>query len=254
MASAQIPGDLVHYANVASQIRDGWTLKQAERALEALQRAETAQGGRDYYGAIRRIRKQILANIDAQWLPELKAHIESRRPAPQIIPPMSATGSSTRSTPWKMEDFDLGFQSGSRNSLMGKAAFSQAGCIHCHRQGGEGGDLGPDLSQLGRRMDRRAILESIIHPSKVIDEKYQLTNLTLRDDTELSGLVIREDSRTLRLAAGTWGDMESDVAVADIERRQLSEISPMPEGLLDGLGREQILDLLSFLETVPAAQ
>ncbi|MFQ5856270.1 MAG: c-type cytochrome [Anaerolineae bacterium] len=43
-----------------------------------------------------------------------------------------------------------------------------AGCQACHVIGGEGGNLGPDLSDIGARADARYILESIVDPSAVV--------------------------------------------------------------------------------------
>ena len=47
-----------------------------------------------------------------------------------------------------------------------------AACLRCHAIAGHGGATAPDLSTVGSRLDREAILESIIHPGSVIAEGY----------------------------------------------------------------------------------
>ena len=148
-----------------------------------------------------------------------------------------------------LEDFDLSFLRGSRSRGSGEQIFQSAGCVQCHRSGSQGGDLGPDLTSLGFRMDRRAILESILSPSRAIDEKYQVTQLVLKNGSDLSGILIQEDARHLVLATGASGELEMEAASEQIVTRKLSVVSPMPEGLLSGLSRDQVLDLLGFLET-----
>jgi hypothetical protein len=57
----------------------------------------------------------------------------------------------------------------------------------------------------------------------------------------------REEQETLVLSGGVAGDTTIEIPKADIVERRLSDVSPMPAGLLNGLAREQILDLLAFL-------
>src|SRR5262249_32520535 len=81
---------------------------------------------------------------------------------------------------WKMDDLvgKLDRVERGRNFEKGKEAYLAGQCIKCHRLGMEGGTVGPDLTAIVSRFDRRAILESIIEPSKVISEQY--TNEVIR--------------------------------------------------------------------------
>ena len=111
----------------------------------------------------------------------------------------------------------------------------------------EGGIIGPDLSAVGSRFDRRAILESILEPSKVIDEKYRNTVFTLRDGTSVIGAIEREDEQNILVRESPFGGEPTQILKQNVARREASAISPMPAGLVNVLTQEEILDLLAFL-------
>ena len=146
-----------------------------------------------------------------------------------------------------MADYELGQPLRGRSFAGGKAAFAKAQCVLCHRFGNEGGLVGPDLSGVGSRFDRRALLESILEPSKVIDEKFRNTAFTLKDGTTVTGTIEREDDQKLLVREGPFSEQPVELAKRDIARREPSVISPMPTGLVNVLRKEEILDLLAFL-------
>ena len=109
--------------------------------------------------------------------------------------------------------------------------------------------MGPDLTSVASRYDRRTLLESILDPSKVIDEKFRNTTFTLKDGTKIVGTVDREDEQQLLIRESPFAEKPTQVAKQNILRRELSPVSPMPTGLVDVLDRESILDLLAYLES-----
>src|SRR5262249_26590901 len=77
------------------------------------------------------------------------------------------------------------------NPERGKALFFKAAgveCSKCHRIGGTGSTLGPDLSQIGKKYTRAQILESILEPSKSIDPKYVTYLVETNDGRVQTGL------------------------------------------------------------------
>ena len=54
----------------------------------------------------------------------------------------------------------------------GAQVFTQAQCASCHRVGTSGETMGPDLTAVARRFQRKEILESIVYPSHVISDQY----------------------------------------------------------------------------------
>jgi putative heme-binding domain-containing protein len=136
----------------------------------------------------------------------------------------------------------------------GRKVFTRA-CQACHRVGEEGADFGPNLSDVGKRLKRDEILESILFPNKTIDPKFRATNIVTVDGTAVSGLVVGEDEKELSLLLGQ-GTVKK-IPQQDIDIRQEVDVSSMPERLNDSMSGAEFLDLLEFLaaqqETPPAA-
>jgi putative heme-binding domain-containing protein len=100
------------------------------------------------------------------------------------------------------------------------------------------------------RFDRRALLESILEPSKVVAEVYRNMTLTTRANAVFEGRVVSEDSTSVMLATNPIDpDRRQRFAKADILSQRISGISPMPEGLLNTLTKAEILDLVAWIES-----
>ncbi len=137
-----------------------------------------------------------------------------------------------------------------RDFARGKAGFEAGQCILCHRYQDQGGSVGPDLTAVATRFKRQDILESITEPSKVLSEQYMNTIFTLKDGNVMVGRVIQENETTVQIAQNPFVPLTTPIAKADIKSRDLSKVSPMPTGLLNTFTREEILDLLAFLESM----
>jgi len=153
---------------------------------------------------------------------------------------------------WKTDDLaPLLEQVGHGRSFeKGRQAFVDAQCLSCHRFGNEGGGVGPDLTAVATRFSRRDILESITEPSKVVSEQYQNITLALKNGDDVTGRLLDEDSRRAIIQPNPLQNDTLQVPLADIVRRQPSKVSPMPEGLVNVLTKEEVLDLIAFLESV----
>jgi putative heme-binding domain-containing protein len=125
------------------------------------------------------------------------------------------------------------------------------GCVKCHRVGGEGGDIGPDLSTVGAQLDRAKLAESILYPSRSIREGYQQLSAATADGRVVSGLVRSETGETLILRDAEGRDHM--IPKAKIEGRTNANLSLMPEGLHVGLSRQDFADLISFLESLKSS-
>lgn len=125
-------------------------------------------------------------------------------------------------------------------------------CVKCHRVTGEGGDVGPDLTQIGVQFDRKALAESVLWPSRVVREGYQQTVIELKDGESVSGLVKGEtaESITLRGADG----LNQTIAKSQIQSRDTSALSLMPEGLHSAITPQEFADLLSYLQSLTKAK
>jgi putative heme-binding domain-containing protein len=123
-----------------------------------------------------------------------------------------------------------------------------AACIRCHRVRGSGGEVGPDLSNIGGKYAREHLIESVLEPSRQIVEGYRSTILALEDGRVLNGLVKSETAGRLTLFDADA--REQTVAKSDIADRKFAEVSIMPEGLAAKLSRPQFADLIAYLQSL----
>jgi putative heme-binding domain-containing protein len=123
-----------------------------------------------------------------------------------------------------------------------------AGCIKCHRVGGEGGDGGPDLTHVAGNYGRTELIESILAPSKKVAAGYRLTTIATADGAIRSGVVLDEKGGTVTLADSQG--RKHAIRQADIDQRSESDSSPMPEGLYTALTRQEFTDLVAYLESL----
>jgi putative membrane-bound dehydrogenase-like protein len=128
----------------------------------------------------------------------------------------------------------------------GRVVFQKATCAGCHRLGGVGVTVGPDISDV-RSRSPEALLVDILDPNAAIDGNYVNYLVTLKDGKVLTGLLAAETASavTLRRAEG-----QSDTVLRqDIEPDGILATgkSLMPEGLEKGLTVQDMADLLAFL-------
>jgi putative heme-binding domain-containing protein len=132
----------------------------------------------------------------------------------------------------------------------GHALFFREGgaqCSRCHTCERQGREFGPDLSDIGRKYDRAALLDHILRPSAIIAPEFRTHLVSLRDDTELAGFVLRRASDALFLRTDT--EPARRVPLDQIKEDRESAVSVMPEGLLAPLTAQEAADLVDFLSS-----
>lgn len=121
-------------------------------------------------------------------------------------------------------------------------------CATCHKAQGQGGQVGPDLSDVGKRLSKRQILESILDPSKDIDAKFASYLVATDDEKQYSGLIVARDDKTLTIRDSQAKD--TTVPLKRILSQLPSRKSLMPDHLLRDLTPAQAADLLTYLESL----
>jgi quinoprotein glucose dehydrogenase len=159
----------------------------------------------------------------------------------QKLAALEAARSPGRLGPWR-ECFTGGDAQRGREIFSEKA---EAGCLRCHKVRDSGGEVGPDLSTVGARLDRISILKAIVFPNDTIAAGYENVMLTLKNGPPLVGIVAGEHDGTLTLRSLTDG-RPVEVRAADIVQRTRLP-SPMPEGLGTVLGKRDLRDVVEFL-------
>ncbi len=121
-------------------------------------------------------------------------------------------------------------------------------CAKCHRVRGEGGEIGPDLSNLVSR-DAASVVRDIKEPSASINPDYVAYNVALNNGSELTGFIRAQDNASIKLI-GADGK-ETQFRPTEVKEMRPSSVSLMPTGLLDVVEEKQIRDLLTFLLNEP---
>jgi len=150
---------------------------------------------------------------------------------------------------WKLADLlpDLDRAVRGRNFDNGREAFAAAQCLACHRFGNEGGAAGPDITAVASRFSPKDVLESIVEPSKVVSDQYQNITVSTKDGQDVTGRLVEETAAKLVLVPNQLTGDKVEVNKTDVQTRAPSKLSPMPEGLINILNKEEILDLLAYI-------
>jgi len=118
-------------------------------------------------------------------------------------------------------------------------------CINCHRIGKSGGQIGPALDDVGKRLKRAEILEAILEPSKKIDPKFAAWTAVTADGKVHSGLMVDRSESAIVLRTPANEDIR--IPTEDVDELFQQTVSLMPDRLLNDLSDQQIADLLQFL-------
>jgi putative heme-binding domain-containing protein len=132
----------------------------------------------------------------------------------------------------------------------GQAVFASAKtrCATCHRVHGQGGEVGPDLSQVGGKFDRTHLIESILDPSADITAGYHATVIETTAGRVLTGIVKSESAAAVMLLDAEGKQIT--LTPGEIQSRAVSKVSLMPMGLADELTPAEFTDLIAYLETL----
>lgn len=120
-------------------------------------------------------------------------------------------------------------------------------CSTCHAIGDEGGTLGPDLTTIGLVRSGHDLLEAVLFPSSSMVPDFQTYFVETKDDL-LSGVIGRETPLSITLHSGA--DESRTLDRGDVIAMDPSPISVMPEGLDVGLSDEELVDLITFLQSL----
>ncbi len=122
------------------------------------------------------------------------------------------------------------------------------GCSTCHRINREGGWVGPDLTKVGAIRSGRDLLESVLFPSSTFAQGYVPYSVVTKSGQEAGGVLAEQSAADIVLR-------DSSGAERRFQREEVAELRPlnvsiMPEGLGDALTRDQLRDLLAFLQSL----
>ena len=135
------------------------------------------------------------------------------------------------------------FLKGKWNPADGAKVFAKT-CAACHKVGGTGGKVGPELDGIGQRGLAR-ILEDTLNPNRNVDQAFRSTTLSLKSGRVLSGLVLRTEGAALVLADEQGKEIR--IPEDEIEEKTILPISPMPANIAEQLPERDFCNLIAHL-------
>ena len=247
--------DQIHTVYALRSIKQGWSRNQRNAVVEWFDRGWQMPGAASMHGYITRLWEDVLSLLPPEERAQAEAREEeqARKRAERVLELISGEPPPERSRLIQMSfeelstylEFDPGsYERGSAER--GRAVFHRAKCSNCHVFGSEGRGGGPDLSTAVKRFRRSEILEALMFPSKVISDQYTALIVEAKGKEPLTGMLADENEETLTLidASGERIDIPKNL----VTDRRTSQISIMPEELLETMTLQDLVNLFLFLE------
>jgi putative membrane-bound dehydrogenase-like protein len=131
----------------------------------------------------------------------------------------------------------------------GKVVFKK-NCAVCHRLDNEGFEVGPDLVSALRNKSREQLLNDILDPSREVDPRYLNYQIVTKKGQTFSGLIAADTASSITLRRG---EKAEDTILRDqIDEIQATGKSVMPEGLETQLSKQDVMDLIAYLQSAAA--
>ena len=240
----------IAYAYALSHAKEGWTNTQRETYLKWFFDAMARSGGRSYVGFIDKIRRTAIDHIPADEKEALAEYVaEFNQPTIDLssLPQPEGPGENWLQGQVRKLASDH-IEEAPRNYERGKKMYAAALCEACHMMNGEGGNIGPDLSQVGTRFGRSDLIEAIISPSDAISDQYSATIFTMKNGSSVVGRVMKQDETTIDVNQNPFDPGQFvTISKSDVESESDSPVSIMPAGLMNRLNADEVLDLIAYL-------
>ena len=132
----------------------------------------------------------------------------------------------------------------------GKAVFfsKKATCASCHTIANKGGNVGPDLSHIGKIRQRRDLIEAIAFPSASLARGFRSYTVVTERGKIHTGVITRQTSTEIVLRTTELAEVRIPRKSVDIMRE--SPVSIMPKGLDKTLSAAELRDLIAYLRSL----
>jgi putative heme-binding domain-containing protein len=262
--AAKTQEEQIYYVYRLRTVTNGWTMEDRTNYFAWFNKSRAGikhtdhllewfkDAGRDY--ADGSSFPKFMTNFQKEAMSNLTENVRAELAAILFPPPPNTNADAKPRVfikEWKSDELlsSLDEAAHNRSFERGKEAFAAAQCLSCHKFGNEGGAIGPDLTAISSRFARRDIFDSIIEPSKVVSEQYQNVNIIKKSGIEITGRIVEEDDEKIIMLINPVTGEKTEVRKESIGKREAAKLSPMPEGLVNILTKEEILDLIAYLES-----
>lgn len=250
----------IHYVYALRAIRDGWSTEQKQLLVAWFQKAAGWRGGASFAGFVNLLFESCMeffepAEREAAYaaVPDFapvedQAQLEALRRRNGHVQP--SVFSRRRGTDLYSEQEVFEYMMYDPMTTLasvedGARVFEEV-CAECHRHGAIGRDFGPDLTTIANRFSREDLLEATLWPSRTISDQYTAWRIETRTEV-YSVLIAAQDSDAVTVLLP---EVERPVRIDrnDIVAMDESEVSLMPEGLLDTFDLRESAGLFRLLE------
>ncbi len=249
LQSAPTQEEQLDIARAARVLKTGWTPDLRKAYFGWFLKTGSFRGGASLSGFLRDIKNDAMATLSdaekSELASVLAAQPEKKKPLESLLAGRAVVKE------WTVNDLAPALEKGlvkGRNFARGRDLAGAVGCFTCHRFAGDGGAVGPDLTGVSGRFNAKDLLESVVDPSKEVSDQYAPTVFTLKNGTSVIGRVANLNNDDIMVME----DMSAPGDFTNVKRSELvsaepSKTSPMPEGLLNTLKEDEVLDLLAYL-------
>jgi putative heme-binding domain-containing protein len=247
LEAAPTQEEQMEYAKSLRMLKTGWTPEQRKAYFSWFLKAGQFRGGASFSNFMKNIKDDAVTTLTAVEKKELQPILEAK--IDTSAPPVAAKPRPFVKK-WTVADLGPIVEKGltKRDFDKGRQLFGAAGCFACHRFANEGGAHGPDLTQVSGRFNVRDLLESIVEPSKEISDQYVAVVIALTDGKLVTGRIVNLNDDTMHIMTNMLDP--NNLTLVDrkkVDSMENSKISMMPEGLLNTLKEDEILDLMAYL-------
>ena len=250
MLSKIPPAQQTYLATVLSEATVGWTPELYDQYFKWFANAFSYKGGRSYVGFIDKARKKALAHVPADKMDSYNTLsgglllTESGNDLANTPQPKGPGKRRTKEEALALLDEPLA----GRDFEQGKNMFAASLCNSCHIMRGEGGIIGPDLTQIGTRFSAKDIMEHTIDPNKEISDQYAATVFTMKDGSSIVGRLVNEADGKYYVSQNPFTpDALREVPKTDVVSTKLSTVSIMLPGLFFRLNDEELKNLIAYM-------
>lgn len=126
----------------------------------------------------------------------------------------------------------------------GKALFGSH-CSSCHKVGSEGNSIGPDLTAIGKKFDKTALLDAIINPSAAIVFGYEPWLVNTKDGASYYGFLLSQNKQAVVIK--DIAGQKHIIPLQKISSKEKQDKSLMPDPVANGLTEQNLADISAFL-------
>ena len=223
-------------ADISKTIFEKGSIKEQQQMLRVLSSTPAAKTETILDGLITKMVNKELSNSLAL---ELTEAVDSTKSAGLKAKLASLKSGGTTLADYQETLFGGNAQAGRRFFMTNSATE----CIRCHSVGGQGGEVGPNLSNIGNVLTREQILQAMIEPSARLSPGYGMVVLTLKDGQTAAGILTSENEHELILKTSEAEPLK--IASSRISKRDNVPSSMPPMGAM--MSKREIRDVVEFL-------